>query len=423
MKRSFGLTTLAFACYFSLPGLIYSVFTSRLPALKVQAVLSESLIGLALLAFGASGVLGLLISSRIISRFGSKRAVAFGALAGSLAMICAGFAQSPAAALIFISVAGFGFGIIDVASNAQGVTFEITYNARRMNLFHAFYSLGAISGSLFASFCAWAGISVALNFVLSIIPVCSACLFLTPNLLEDVVQEKPSNQEAPKSGGFFSIPLFVLLCGIGGLLAYTAEGSVAEWGPLFMTQVKGISPATAALVYAVFSTVVFTVRLAGDKIRDKIGNYAFIFIGACTAFAGQIIIFASDSPAGVLFGYAVIGAGMSPIFPTIMSLASAQGLMPIASSAAVVTTFSYAGLLIVPPMIGWLAEHLSLSAALMPVFGLFALIALLAVVLRKLSGRPKSASDGAHAKHKKFCRALNCCKALRSLLPLKFRNS
>ena len=68
MKRTeFSITRAACAYFFLCPGLAYGVFTSRLPALKMQTGADESQIGLLLLCVGMSSLVALFCSSRLIA--------------------------------------------------------------------------------------------------------------------------------------------------------------------------------------------------------------------------------------------------------------------------------------------------------------------------------------------------------------------
>lgn len=77
-------------------------------------------------------------------------------------------------------------------------------------------------------------------------------------------------------------------------------------------------------------------------------------------------------------GFVLVGAGLSTLFPIVLSTASrAPGMTPGAAIAAMATT-GYFGFLVGPPVIGLLAELVTLRGALVLVVVLVAGIPLLA---------------------------------------------
>jgi len=82
-------------------------------------------------------------------------------------------------------------------------------------------------------------------------------------------------------------------------------------------------------------------------------------------------------PLVAILGFALVGAGLSCVFPVVLSAAArTAGVAPSAAIAAVCTV-GYVGFLIGPPAIGGLAELIGLPAALGLVVTLCALIAIL----------------------------------------------
>ncbi|MGA1209536.1 MAG: hypothetical protein ACO3U4_07810 [Gemmobacter sp.] len=75
----------------------------------------------------------------------------------------------------------------------------------------------------------------------------------------------------------------------------------------------------------------------------------------------------------------LVGFGASNIVPVLFSLAGRQQVMPAGLAVAAVVTVGYAGILIGPALIGFLAEATGLAAA-------FALIALLLAAVPAAAG-------------------------------------
>ena len=355
----------ACAVFFFLPGLYYGLIVSRLPAIKMHVGLSDSQIGLCLFMFGCFGLLGLLFSPKLISRFSSRMVLCVNAVLCFLGLLGIGFAQTVPQIFVAFGICGFSVSLLDGAMNTQGVLYEKASKRPTLNLFHAFYSLGAVFASAAGSVCAALAIGSGINFL-----VASAAL-----------------TSASTGSKKHRLPAVVMICAVCSLLAYASEGSVGEWGGLYLTGDKGADQSVAALVYGLFSIVTFFARLAGDPLRTKFGENNLMLCGLALALAAMGVVLKADSAYTVLAAYAVMGLGFAHVIPTLFSIAGRNGIIPAASATAAVAFMSYAGLLFVPPCIGWVAQHFSLHAALCLVPVMIAVIFILTLRLRSLSVR------------------------------------
>lgn len=352
---------------------------ARLPAVKAAAELSDSLIGLCLFCTGAFGLVGLGGSPALIRKVGSRMVLCVTAVIAAAGLCLIGFSTVLPIVLLGFGAMGIGISMLDVAMNTQGVLYEHYSKSQSMNLFHAFYSLGAVLASLIGSVCATVGLTAGLNFFLASVPFVLLSLLLNKYLLpERRVDEEKTAKTRHK------IPLVVLVCAVMALLAYAAEGSVGEWGALYLTTVKEASLGVGALVYGIFSGVTFVARLVGDPLRKEFGEIPVIIFGSVISFIGMVGVLSFSSVALVLVSYSVMGLGLAPIVPTLFSMAGKNGKIPAAAATSTVAFMAYGGLLVVPPSIGWMAQHTNLHEALFIVLGLIALMFSLALLLRKL---------------------------------------
>ena len=348
---------------------MYGLLMARLPAVKAAAELSDSLIGLCLFCTGAFGLVGLGGSPALIRKVGSRMVLCVTAVIAAAGLCLIGFSTALPIVLLGFGAMGIGISMLDVAMNTQGVLYEHYSKSQSMNLFHAFYSLGAVLASLIGSVCATVGLTAGLNFFLASVPFVLLSLLLNKYLLpERRVDEEKTAKTRHK------IPLVVLVCAVMALLAYAAEGSVGEWGALYLTTVKEASLGVGALVYGIFS----------DPLRKEFGEIPVIIFGSVISFIGMVGVLSFSSVALVLVSYSVMGLGLAPIVPTLFSMAGKNGKIPAAAATSTVAFMAYGGLLVVPPSIGWMAQHTNLHEALFIVLGLIALMFSLALLLRKL---------------------------------------
>ena len=355
---------------------MYGLLMARLPAVKAAAELSDSLIGLCLFCTGALGLVGLGGSPALIRKVGSRMVLCVTAVIAAAGLCLIGFSTALPIVLLGFGAMGIGISMLDVAMNTQGVLYEYYSKSQSMNLFHAFYSLGAVLASLIGSVCATTGLTAGINFLAVSVPFVVLSLLLNKYLLP----ERRIDEEEKNAKTRHKIPLVVLVCAVMALLAYAAEGSVGEWGALYLTTVMGVG----ALVYGIFSGVTFVARLVGDPLRKEFGEIPVIIFGSVISFIGMVGVLSFSSVALVLVSYSVMGLGLAPIVPTLFSMAGKNGKIPAAAATSTVAFMAYGGLLVVPPSIGWMAQHTNLHEALFIVLGLIALMFSLALLLRKL---------------------------------------
>ena len=88
--------------------------------------------------------------------------------------------------------------------------------------------------------------------------------------------------------------------------------------------------------------------------------------GSLTAAAAGLMLCFCENPVFCLAAFALPGAGLSPVVPLLFSRA---GRLDGVSSAAtsLISVLAYGGLLVVPPVIGLIAEQAGLEAALLTV--------------------------------------------------------
>lgn len=312
MKRTeFSITRASCAYFFLCPGLTYGVFTSRLPALKMQTGADESQIGLMLLCLGVSSLAALFCSSRLIARWGSRCILKNSSIILVIAVVLSCLAQTPVQLGAGCLLAGASMGLVDVAMNTQGIHTEHRYRTSCMSFMHAAYSFGGVTGSVTGAFFAGLGLSPFINAVCVLGVYACFLLKAASHFLSDM----PASPAEEKKASSRALPLFVILCGVFSMLSYAAEGSVAEWGSLLLFTVKGAGEHTAALVFAAFSITTVFCRLFGDRLRHVLSDFILLFGGSLLALAGMLLALFSPLPAVCLAGYALMGAGLSPSCP------------------------------------------------------------------------------------------------------------
>ena len=378
MKVSAFTQARAACSYFFIgPALVYGMFTSRLPALAMQTKADEAQIGLILLCLGLSGMFALAVSAWLLERCSSRAVLRVSAPLLCLALPLAGLASSPLSLGFACLGVGVSIGFIEVSMNTQAIQIERTYFKPCVSMMHASYSIGGVLGSLAGAFFAGLGVSPLMNFLCVILAYFCLYPLAFPRMMSDEPQKESEAQEARGR-----LPLFVLLCGGMATAAYAAEGSVAEWGSLLLFSEKGASEFTSALVFGAFCTTMVLGRIAGDRLRCEVGDFPLLFGGASLAFVGMVTVLISPWGVLCLCGYALMGLGLFPLVPIFFSRAgNIPGISP-GRASAIVSFMGYSGVLVFPPILGWLAHSTGLSTALLVIPVLCAVLGVGAFLFR-----------------------------------------
>ena len=152
---------------------------------------------------------------------------------------------------------------------------------------------------------------------------------------------------------------------------------MADWSGVFLHSVRGLSEAQSALGYAAFSAAMVVMRLLGDQIVRRWGPSMSARVGGIVAASGVLLAISSGSTGLVLTGFALMGLGFANIAPLAFSRAGSDPNLPPGAAIAGVATFGYGGLLLGPPLIGWLSGATSLVVGFSALAGLAMLIFLL----------------------------------------------
>lgn len=383
---SYASARLACMFYFMAPGLAYGLVTSRMPALKNMTGATEGELGIILLCFGLSALIGLAFAPRLIAKISAKTTLLASSLACMVFVVLVSFSSSVWFFGIAMALLGICMGLCDVTMNVQGVEVERAYKKSSMNILHAGYNIGAAAAACAGSIFAVTNFDVWVNFVLPVAIMAGMLWWAEPRLVTENL-EKPERSESsplvsvePKK----RLPFLVWVCGLLCVCCYVSEGSVGEWGSLYLHQEKAAPESIAALVFAGFSICSLMCRLVADRLRNNFGDFLVSTAGATLALAGMLTVLSSSSWSICLIGYAMMGLGQAPIVPIAFSRAGAIKGVSTARATSLVSLLAYAGLLFAPPAFGLSAEHFGLHTALCAVPVLLTITVLLAFLLGRL---------------------------------------
>ncbi len=361
----------AVAALFFFNGALFGVWASRIPAFTERLGMSPGLLGTVLLAMAVGAILAFPVSGRMTDARGAAPSSVIFAGVNLIAFLALPFADSTLILAAILCAFGASHGAMDVAMNAFAAEVERHLARPVMSLFHAVWSLGAGTGAMSGYLALRAGLDPLAHFWL-------AALLLVGGALPLAVLPWTSPRTITAKRPVFAVPHGALL--LVGLLAISSsigEGAMADWSALFLREAAKVTEARAALGYTVFAVAMVGTRLLGHRIVGALGPVgAARFSGTC-ALIGVLTVTLGTGLAVKLLGFLAFGLGYALIVPLAFSRAANDPDTPQGQAIAAVATLSYGGILIGPPMIGFLAEAIGLRGA----FGILGILALATISL------------------------------------------
>lgn len=366
---------------FVLNGALFGIWAARIPAIAERHALSHATLGLMLLLLAGGAILSFPLAGRLSDKLGAARVTMMIAMAYAAALIL--IAAAPSLGLLACAILIFGatHGAMDVTMNAWAAEVERHLARPVMSSFHAMFSLGAGVGAGTGYLAASGNVEIAVHF-----PI--ACLGFAALTLPLANIGWQSDTQKDVAGPVFAIPKGPLF--FVGLLAFCAalgEGAMADWGAIFLIQTTRASEATAALGYTVFSIAMVIMRLIGDHAIRTFGPVATCRYAGATAAAGALLMTAIGGYVAALCGFVLLGIGYAVIMPLAFSRAANDPNTSPGAALASVSTLGYGGLLLGPPVIGFLSSWTSIKAA----FGVLTALAFLIILLSGALTKPAKA--------------------------------
>jgi predicted MFS family arabinose efflux permease len=306
------------------------------------------------------------------ARYGSRPVIIVGGF--GLAVMLPILPVAPTTALQGISLLIFGaaLGALDVAMNVHAVEVERAAERPLMSGFHALFSIGGFLGAALMATLLTLGVGPFASTSVCAGLMLAAMTVAWPRLL------------AATTTGNGEAPLIVRPRGVVILVAalaaaiFLVEGAMLDWSALLISGKALLARNQAGLGYTLFAAAMTCGRLAGDWVTARIGDRNTLTGGGLIAVAGFVVLLTAPIAAAALAGFLLIGLGASNIVPVFFRRAGSQTVMPPALAVAAITMTGYAGVLLGPALIGYVATFVGLPTTFWLLAGLVCIVPLTA---------------------------------------------
>ena len=367
------------ACMFIF-GLILLLMGSLLPSLQVSNARAGSL--------GSFPLIGILISTifigPILDKVGAKPALATGLALVAAAMAAlssmASYPAMAAAALVY----GLGGGILNTATNAAISDLSASGRGVALNVLGFSFSLGAVTAPLLISLLARALSVPTVLRILAVAPAAVLALILALRF------------PAPAHSGtslasllkVLSHPM-VWLFGIVLFFASGNENCMFVWAGRMVRDTLQVPAERADLALVALSVAMGAGRLWAALGLKMLGSRRILLLAAAIIISGVAMELTTESFGGMVTGFAMMGLGMSAVFPTTLGLAGDQFPNQTGTVFGAVMTVALAGGVAGPLVGGWAASSSPQRVLAVPMVAGTA-IAALTLLISSSNSRPSN---------------------------------
>lgn len=327
--------------------------------------------GAVLFAMPAGLMLTLPVTGNLLSRFSSRSIMFFGAMVYNITLALLGFATHTWQLAVLLFCFGSSRNLFNLSLNAQSVSVQSLYSRSIITFFHGVWSMAGFAGAALGYLMVTFNISTNWHLMgVGIIMIIAAFVFYP-----ETIYHKPS---AAEKKPMFALPdKFLLKFSLICFACMACENTMYDWSGIYFEKALHTSKQTATAAFVFYMVAMTASRFAGDKLVGRLGIKNILKYSGGLIFTGLLLAVLVPYPVAAGLGFVLTGAGVSCIVPLIFSLTRQSKSMSSASAIAAISTIGYLGFLMVPPLVGFVAQVAGLRVA----FGIIALLGALIVVL------------------------------------------
>ena len=325
--------------------------------------------------------MGLPLSGWLISKYDSRKPMtaAFILLGISLSMI--GFAANTVMLVFSICLFAFATRIMSISVNTQAIALQKKFDKKINGSFHGLWSTGGIAGVGISTFL------VAFNVSMSTHLLIIAILTLITTAYSYRFLLRSDRSTSPNKPGLGKPDPYIVYLGLLVFFAAICEGGMFDWSGVYFREVVNIDLFT--LGYLIFMIFMAISRFASDRLIETLGMPKMYIGSSSLVFTGiaLAVLFPSFWPS--MIGFCLVGFGTASIIPMTFLLAGGSRKYSPGIAISIIATYSIVGMLIGPPMIGYIAHAFSLRVA----FIAFACAGLMLIPVSQLFFRHQKSLD------------------------------
>lgn len=363
--KSPRIIRIATAVFFFISGFGYATWASRIPTLQQKLHLNEAELGAVLFALPAGLMLTIPVTSWFLSKYSSNKVMFAGTVCFNLMLALLGFTNQVWQLVLVLFCFGSSRNLMNISVNAQSVGVQKLYNRSIITTFHGIWSMAGFAAAALGYLMVAGKIIPAYHFL----AVGSLMIFLAFYFFSNTLHQQPVQNERKPA---FVLPDKTLVkFGLISFASMACEGTMYDWSAIYFNKEVHASATVATAGFVVYMVAMMSGRFFGDRLVNKFGIKPMLTYSGLLILTGMLIaaLFPYALVAG--FGFILVGLGVACVVPLVFSIAGKSKTLSSGSAIASVSTVGYLGFLMVPPVVGFIAQvaNLRWSFVLMAALG------------------------------------------------------
>jgi fucose permease len=351
MHRSLLTPARLIMAVFFMQAVVVASLYPRYPDIEAQLAVGPGELWIAFLGMPVGSLAALLASGAIVERLTPRRTILLAFILYCFAAMLPGFAFDVATFFVGLLAIGLVYPLIDVSMNVEANRIERTGGRRIMSTCHGFWSIGAMIGSAVGVAFAWIGLDVRWQMVIVGFAALPFAL-IVPKLPEGEAAE--DERRAGKAVTLPSLGMLGVCFFAFGMIA--VEMGNRQWSAIFLHDVFDRSTAVAGIGPFAFAAAMAVGRFLGDRLTARLGPVHLARLCTLLAIAGIAIFAGGVNLATAIGGLAAAGLGVSVAFPLAVTAVANRGDRRAPVNVGAFQLFTSVSALVIPPLIGKVAE-------------------------------------------------------------------
>ncbi len=351
-------------------GFCFSSWASRIPDIKTFLNLSEAELGTMLFALPIGQLIAMPFSGKIVAHYGSKIIAIYGLILYAICLSLLGLTSDKWQLAFGLFLFGFFGNFCNIAVNTLGVHTQQLFEKPIMGSFHGSWSLAGFGGALMGLIM----VSLQLNPFYHFIVVVGIIGIIIATNHSFLIKSKKEKIEEKTKSSLFSIPDKKLIwLGIICFCCMASEGIMFDWSGVYFKEIVKAPGAFVVLGYASFMVTMATGRFLSDVLVEKFGPKKILITSGIIITSGLYLAVLFPYLTSCTIAFMLVGFGVSNVIPIIFNAAGNFTKVPTSIALTIISSISFTGFLIGPPLIGYIAQLTSLrySFAIIGLFGIF----------------------------------------------------
>lgn len=368
-KKSYlNRVRLATSLFFFGMGFCFATWASRIPDIKSALQLSEAALGTLLFTMPIGQLFAMPFSGKVVTKYGSRKITILGLILYAACLPLIGLATEKWQLALGLFLFGWFGNFCNIAVNTQGVYTQQLFDKPIIGSFHGSWSLAGFCGALTGLLMLALELSVFQHFVVAFAFV----LLIIATNQKFMIKAKPKQEAEKSTYSFWKNPdKNLLLLGVICFCGMASEGIMFDWSGVYFKEIIKAPGALVVLGYTTFMISMASGRFLSDFLVARYGARKVLIISGLVISTGLYTAVLLPYIIPCTIAFLLVGFGVSNVVPIIFNVAGNNENVPTGIALTIVTSISFLGFLMGPPLIGYIAELTSLkhSFAIIGIFG------------------------------------------------------